>query len=305
MKGNKQLVARIFLAGAALVLAVVLLTSPTASKRVDSTVLLLVAAAALIILVPWDKLASLKAVGVEITLNLPQVREAVNSLDRISQATGGEAVDNGQVLRALERLGDEVDAVGGSRILWIDDNPTQIVGVRRLLRALGADIHLVTSTCAAEELLAQDNDFDLIISDLMRNAPAECTTFEWICADADASILCDDEVIVRDNGTGVNFEVRSTTAGTRIHQRREGVNFILRLRSEDRDDPVSSSLPVLFYASFSWTDAVGYANPAQLTGFETHVTNSAETLIPAAIQMLASSRASPIAVGGAKKLVKR
>jgi hypothetical protein len=252
MRANRQLVAQFVLAGAALVLVVVLLTSSTASRRFDSTILFLVAAAALIILVPWDKLASLKAVGVEITLNRHQVREAVNSLDRISQATGGEAVDNSQVLRALERLGDEVEAVGASRILWIDDNPTQIVGVRRLLRALGADIRLVTTTRGAKELLVQDNDFDLLISDLMRNAPAECITFEWLCAEADASVPCDPEVIVRDDGTRMAFEVRSTTDGTRIHQRREGVNFILRLRSDDRNDPIASSLPVLFYASFPW-----------------------------------------------------
>lgn len=301
MKINRQLLGRGLLAVGALGLAGLLAASHSASERVNTTVLLLVGAAVLFVLVPWDKLTSLRAAGVEITLSLPHVREAVNSLDQI----GGKRVDNEQVLRALERLGDAIEAVNGSRVLWIEDNPSNILGVRRLLRALGADIHLVTSSRRAIDLLEDDTDFDLVISDLMRNKPTECITFEWMCATVGASASCPPEVIERDDGKDVDFEVRSTPDGTRIYQRREGVNFVVRLRTDPEGNPVAAALPVLYFASFPFLEASAYASPAQLPGFETYVTISAELLIPTAVEMLRASRENPISVGGMKKLVKQ
>jgi CheY-like chemotaxis protein len=305
MRSSRQFGVRLSLALLAALVAVILIASPTVSDRMNSTVLILFGAAAIIVLVPWDKLASLKAVGVELTLNLPHVREAVDSLDRIAQATGGNPVDNRRVLRSLERLDSELEAAAGSRVVWIDDNPLQIIGVRRLLRALGVEIVLATSTRRAEELLQQDNDFDLLISDLMRNSPEECITFEWMCEQVGARDVGEPEIIERDDGSEVAFEVRHAAGGLAVHQRREGVHFIVQLRTESGRDPVVQNLPVLFYASFSSQEATAYAKPAELDGFDTHVATSAESLIPAAIKMLAASRATPIAVGGAKKLVKR
>ena len=177
---------------------------------------------------------------------------------------------------------------------------------------------IVTSSEAADAILGADNDFDLVISDLMRNDPAACTSFEWACDRAE--LLADDgesfpvrtligagrgasgrETIDRDDGSRVEFAIRQVGEST-IHQRREGVNFVCRLR-ETHDDPVVRQMPVLFYASFPWADAVAYARPALAEGYETEVTNSAETLVPTAIRMLAGARARPIAVGAAKRLV--
>lgn len=317
--GPGHLGLRIWLALGTAALAIASLVFPDLHQRIDSTVLLLLVAVPLILLVPWDKMSSLKAVGVEITLNLPQVREAVKSLDTIASATGGDPVDNQRVAHALERLGTDLQLAEGARILWIDDNPAAIVGVRRLFRALGVHSVIVTSSEAADVTLSTDNDFDLVISDLMRNDPASCTSFEWACERAELlaseGLALPDwtlmrtrhggrepEVIERDDGSSVEFEI-GEFGETTVHQRREGVNFVCRLR-ETHGDPVVRRLPVLFYASFPWADAVEYARPALTDGHETGVTNSAETLVPTAIQMLAGARARPIVVGEAKALVK-
>ena len=319
ISGRGHLGLRIWLALGTAVLAIASLAFPGLHQRIDSTVLLLLVAVPLILLVPWEKMSSLKAVGVEITLNLPQVREAVKSLDTIASATGGDPVDNQRVARALERLGTDLPLAEGARVLWIDDNPAAIVGVRRLFRALGVHTVMVTSSDAADVTLATDNDFDLVISDLMRNDPASCTSFEWACDRAeqladeglslpDSTLMrtrrgaTEREVIDRDDGSRVEFEIRAVGDAT-VHERREGVNFVCRLR-ETHEDPVVRQLAVLFYASFPWADAVEYARPALTEGHETEVTNSAETLVPTAIRMLAGARARPIAVGEAKRLVK-
>ena len=63
---NHSLLARAGLAALAVLLAIVLIVSPGASDRMQSSVLILLGAAALFILVPWEKLVSLKAVEVEI-----------------------------------------------------------------------------------------------------------------------------------------------------------------------------------------------------------------------------------------------
>src|SRR5207247_9599600 len=123
ISGPGHLGLRIWLALGTAVLAIASLAFPGLHQRMDSTVLLLLVAVPLILLVPWDKMSSLKAVGVEITLNLPQVREAVKSLDKIASATGGEPIDNQRVAHALERLGTDLSLAEGARILWIDDNP--------------------------------------------------------------------------------------------------------------------------------------------------------------------------------------
>jgi CheY-like chemotaxis protein len=332
MRPERHLMLRIGLAAVAVVLAAVLIASKSVQHRVDTTVLVLLAAAALVLLVPWEKLASLKAVGVEITLNLPQVQEAVASLDRIGRESGRGPVDNERVHRELARLGPELQLIPGSRILWIDDNPLALVGLRRLFRALGVEIVVAESSERADEILASDNDFDLVISDLMRNDPAECISFEWACDELaarleEAAVAVD---VVGDGGDGglpvatlarrrprefvrapleledrteVEFLVWEGSDGTKVYQRREGVHFVRRLRFDGERDVVVQTLPVLFYASFEMADALVWAAPAFVEGLETAVTTSAETLIPAAVRMLAKARAEPIAVGSKKRLI--
>ena len=161
----------------------------------------------------------------------------------------------------------------------------------------------ITSTRDAAALLEEDNDFDLLISDLMRNDPEECITFGWMCELMGADREAEPEVIRRLDGTEVAFAVRKTRDGTLVHERREGVSFVVCLRAHSGWSPVVQKIPVLFYASFSAVEALSYARPAMLAGFDTDVTISAETLIPAAVRMIAASRSSPIRVGGAKAFV--
>ncbi len=131
------------------------------SKRMDATFLLLVASAVLILVLPWERLKSLKAGGVELTLDQPQVKGAIEGL-------GLDRVEDKQLRDKLSNLAPEIEKVKGSRVLWIDDRPHTILGERRLFRALGIEVVTATLSEMAEEILQRDNDFDLIISDVQR-----------------------------------------------------------------------------------------------------------------------------------------
>lgn len=301
MPRQPQMIVRAALAAGAIGLALAMLSSATVAGRLDTSVLLLFAAAAVIVLVPWDKLSSLKAVGVEITLNLPRVKEAVDNLDRIAQASHGKPIDNERVRRALRRLEPELALISDCRVLWIDDNPYPLGGLRRLFRALGIDVVVACSTAEAGDALRKDNDFDLIISDLMRNEPRECITFDWLCANvSDAPAKSSVERVKLATGEKV-FRI-AHTADESIYERREGVNFVRRIRMDARD-PVVRTLPVLFYVSFSLSEGIDFARAAITEGVQTEVTNSAETLVPGAIEMLARSRSRPISVGSGQKVL--
>ncbi len=64
---------------------------------------------------------------------------------------------------ALKKMAQDVEYMNNSRILWIDDNPHKLLGVRRLFRALGVNITMAISSDHAYEILQTDNDFDLFI----------------------------------------------------------------------------------------------------------------------------------------------
>jgi CheY-like chemotaxis protein len=223
--------------------------------RMDATFLLLLAAAAAAVLMPWERLTSLKAGGVEFSLEQPQVRGAV-------QALGLDRVADERLKDQIERLNADIEKARGSRVLWIDDKPHEIVGERRLLRALGIQITMVTSSEMAMEFLARDNDFDLLITDVQRQ--------------------------------GASWE---ETGGVAIH---EGANFVVRLRRHP--DEVIRSLPVIFYAAYEWNRLVEYTRAArEAPPPEPFITNSVEALVSKTFGLLASVRANPIVVGDKKK----
>lgn len=132
-----------------------------ASKRMDSTFLLLLTIAVLIHVIPWDRLASFKAAGVEVVLDKPQIKGALESM-------GLNKIQNKQLWETLSQLLPDIERAKGSRILWIDDKPHEILGERRLLRALGIEVVTAKDSESAEKKLEEDNDFDLIISDMQR-----------------------------------------------------------------------------------------------------------------------------------------
>jgi CheY-like chemotaxis protein len=134
-----------------------------ASERMDSIFLLLLFIAVLVHIIPWENLKSIKADagGFELILDQPQVKGALNGIEM-------KRIENEQLRESLSQLGPKIEQAKGSRVLWIDDNPHEILGERRLLRALGIDIVSAKDNESSERKLIEDNDFDLIISDVQR-----------------------------------------------------------------------------------------------------------------------------------------
>jgi CheY-like chemotaxis protein len=136
--------------------------------------------------------------------------------------------------------------VKGGRILWIDDRPHNIIGERRLLRALGADVIITVSSDCAEEILNRDNDFDIIITDVQR--------------------------------VGESYKLNN---GEPIH---EGVNFIVKLRNFD--DPIIKSIPVVFYAAYDWDRLIKFTKPARETKPIPKISNTIEDMLSKVITVI-------------------
>jgi CheY-like chemotaxis protein len=133
----------------------------TISSRMDSTFLLLVGIAVVIFIIPWEKITTFKGWGVELTLDKPQVKGAL-------EGTGLTNLKRTPLWEKLSHLESEIENAKGSRVLWIDDHPHEVLSERRVLRALGIDVITASSSMKAEGILEEDDDFDLIISDVQR-----------------------------------------------------------------------------------------------------------------------------------------
>ena len=221
----------------------------------DAVFFIVIGVGVLLLLVPVRYLRSFKAGGFEFSLEQPHVQSAISGLDL-------NRLQNDRMVADLTRLKDELIAVRGSRVLWIDDHPHKVVAERRLLRALGVDVVTASSSNEAEQTLEGDNDFDLIITDVQR--------------------------------AGDNYR---TTGGIDIH---DGVNFIVRLR-KDHKDPVITKLPVIFYAAYDPDRLREFTAPARAQYWNTETANSEQELIPQAVKLLAHSRSTPIG-GREKKI---
>lgn len=102
---------------------------PTFATRLDNISLLLLAVSMILFLIPLEKIKTLKAGSIELTLDSAQVQGAVESLNL-------SRVEDKKLRNRLSSLCHLLSAVRGSRILWIDDRPEKVRGERRLLRAL-------------------------------------------------------------------------------------------------------------------------------------------------------------------------
>lgn len=152
-----QLAAAIILIG----LAIARLVWPGFASKTDVIFLSLVAVGLALLVVPLKSIKTLKAGGVELSLDAPHVQGAVASLSL-------SRIEDTKLRNKLQVLSYLLPVVTGSRLLWVDDRPEKIIGERRLLRALGATVVSATSSDHAREILSADNDFDLIISDVQR-----------------------------------------------------------------------------------------------------------------------------------------
>ena len=240
MKNIQNMIIRILLSAIVFAIAIIrMFYYEDLGNRIDDTFLLLISAAVLILLLPWDRLSSISAGGIELTLDKPEVKGAIDGL-------GITRVKNKQLMKKLSQWTDEIEQVSGSRILWIDDKPHNIIGERRLLRALGADVVTVISSEMTEDILSRDNDFDMIVTDVQRK--------------------------------GDSYKLND---GVPIH---EGVNFIVKLRNDK--DPIISTLPVTFYAAYDSNRLEKFTKPARKVHPKAEIINSIEDLLEKVIATL-------------------
>jgi CheY-like chemotaxis protein len=186
-----------------------------------------------------------KAGGVEISLDKPEVVAGLKGLNLINDE---------QLKNNLLRLAPEIEQAQGGRILWIDDRPYKILSERRLLRALSIETTMTTSSDEAESILKKDNDFDLIITDMDREA---------------------ENVKLNDS--------------EQVHA---GVNFIIKLR-HNNDDAIKS-LPVIFYSSYSSEALVRDTRPARELEPEAELSREPKTLLVKTIKLVVERRQQPI-----------
>ena len=228
---------------------------PQLSGRMDSIFFVLIGAAAILLLVPLQRLKSFKAAGLEFSLDQPQVQGAISSLQL-------DRIQDEKLRSSLARLEDQLAAIRGSRVLWIDDRPHKILAERRLLRALGVEVVPAVSSEGAEGILEVDNDFDLIITDVQR--------------------------------LGESYKLND---GIEIH---EGVNFVVKLR-KSHSDPVVQLIPIIFYAAYPLERLIRFTRPAREFYPTPDIANSVADLAPKVVKLLAEARSTPIAAGERKK----
>lgn len=216
--------------------------------RMDTMFFVLIGLAFFLHIIPFERLKSFKAGGIEISLELPQVQGAIAGL-------GLDQIQDERLRQKLSHLKNELETIRRSRALWIDDRPRNVLGERRLLRALGVEVIPAISSEVAEQILGTDNDFDLIITDVQRK--------------------------------GDSYKL---TGGVDIH---EGVNFIIKLRT-NHPDPIIRSMPVMFYAAYDWKRLIKFTRPARESLPEPDASNSVLDFIPKVIKQLANARSSPI-----------
>jgi CheY-like chemotaxis protein len=126
-----------------------------------------------------------------------------------------------------------------------------------VLRSLGVNIEMTTSTEQALAVIHRDSDFDLLVTDVQR--------------------------------TGTSH--RQMEKAVEIH---EGVNFVVRLRT-DRELPEHLRVvPVVFYAAYPIDALARHIGPARAFPPAAYFCNKPEELIPAIVKAIAEARAEPI-----------
>lgn len=164
---NRDTWLRVAIAAVAVLLAGLrLLFLEVAPENLDNTLVLLFVIAVLVLVVPWERLKHFKAGGVEVELEQPPVQGALAGMASANQE---------ELQKDLLRLAPKIELAKGGRVLWLEDRPYNVVGERRFLRSLGIEIIPATPTNIVEKI-DEDNDFDLIISDIQwRNERGEAT----------------------------------------------------------------------------------------------------------------------------------
>ncbi|HKT84070.1 MAG TPA: hypothetical protein VJQ84_09580 [Solirubrobacterales bacterium] len=240
---------------------------------IDGTFLLLAGAAVILLAFPWHRLSALRAGPFEFSLEQGQIKGAIQSID-----VGGTERERIEAL--LSRLAIDVERARGSRILWVDDKPTRVVGERRLFRALEVSSEIVPDCATAAAVLGRDNDFDLVVTSLEKQG-----------------------------------EGRALQDGTR----NPGVAFVEWLRGKDDagierlvgeeaevpvKDAVVRGLPVVFYAAFpSLSYIQEKLQPLAALEPSAEAARTVDDLLKKTIRALADARSNPIEVSANKKVL--
>jgi CheY-like chemotaxis protein len=243
-----------------------------AANGVDQTFLFLAGLASLILAFPWQRLAALKAGPFEFSLSQGQVRWAIDSI-----ATKGR--DKERIDAVLTRLAPDIEQARGSRVLWVDDEPLRLLLERRLLRALEIETVTVLTCREAARTLLRDNDFDLVITSLVKEGEISkmahprnpgVTFVQWLRGGNDESI-------------------RDLVGGWRTPVK----------------DPVIRNLPVIFYAALSLGEIERAVRP--LAGLEPGVeaTSTVADLLTKTVRCLADRRSDPIEVKPMKTVFRK
>jgi CheY-like chemotaxis protein len=112
------------------------------------------------------RLSGLKAFGVEATF----IQDVKNELAKAASKEPNFTQDVlDQIARRSQRL-EEI--VKGAQLLLVNDVPSEMTHVRRILRSLGIFVDVARSTDEAISML-QETDYDLIISDMNRDGVAD------------------------------------------------------------------------------------------------------------------------------------
>jgi CheY-like chemotaxis protein len=174
-------------------------------------------------------------------------------------------------------------------VLWVDDKPHTILGERRLLRALGVTVISAKNSEEALAILEQDNDFDVLISDVQRRG--KC--FEKVT---------DGGAVVRrgrrhSDDPDRSYAVLFKEDGTKVVEIHDGVNFVAGvLRSHP--DRTLRELPIIFYSAYGKMSVL--ENHTQFVR-GARLCNRPDTLIRDAVRMIADVRANPIEAPSHKK----
>lgn len=123
---------------------------------------------------------SFKAPGVEATAKRQEAAVALGAAVAVrapGDGTPGRVADPREIAEALPSPRDQ-RRLQGSRVLWVDDRPSNNVFERQALEALGIQIDLSTSTEDALEKIRR-RSYDLIISDMGRPPDERAATRSW------------------------------------------------------------------------------------------------------------------------------
>ncbi len=261
-----MLLGRVLIAIGAIVLASIRFAYfDLAKDRMDLTFLALIVIAVLALFLPWERLTSLKIGELEITLEKPEVKSALNelpterTLEPANHATMSKVekvvLDLGNLKEAIRRLEPLLQDAKGGRILWIDDHPHMLLPERRLLRAMGFEIVTAIDSENANQILTADNDFDLIVTDAKRKPRKNATP-------------------------GVDHSLG-------------GVDFIMK-RVRTNWDPHIKNMPVIFYSAYDMPSLSVLTAEARLATPSAELCNNPHDLVVKVVSAIWFARSHPL-----------